>query len=931
MLRLQNCEVQVQDGGRMASLKEIDAAITINESAIPDVVLTGKTGPEAGQTVGLELHPKPDGIAFKLLAKSFPLEFARLGLVRVDPRAEIGGFAEIDLEGKTSPGGEHADIQGRVALSRLDLSMPSKLADRVRLTSVELPIRLHKVGSIVEIERLAPTTDFGSASLVGSLDLDHLDTTALAQGMGEIKGDVDLAKLTRLMPKTLNVREGLTLDRGTVHFEATPSMGATGRRVWTAKLATTELVGSHDGKPVAWREPLTVEATAGIDGAGSIDLRRFLAHADFVHAELIPQGEQVKGTARADLDQLAARLGQFLDLGGVALKGTMTAKLELSPRPDGMRQLVAEADFKNWQLGLAPGRTWNDPALVAKINAILKPHGTAGENYSVEGAAFSAQAGADWVWAQLAAPVRDWNDPALAADVRLAGELSRWRDRAAALTSYIDKIKLGGLGEISGRMKMIDDHVVLTDAKLNYNNFRFIGYGLTIDEPTLTINTAMRYGLKSERLELGATAIRCPTLTGTSDGVAFELGDKIRLAGTVRVEANLERVEKWYASAAAPNDLHGHFAGNVGGDGKAERLTLIIDGRVVGAKYGPIKSPFWSEQDLQISARAAMDDEMDNLTVESFALAGNGIAASGNGSLNELSKGMFLKLDGALKYDLVKLEPQYQRYLGASAHLVGVQERPFHLSGPLGTVAGAGNKSTVQMITVDAGFGWDRAEAIGAEVGSAAVVLKMRDGIAVFDPIRTTLNGGKFAAEPKVELRPDGEVVVTLKPGDGIDHAKITPKMFASALGFAAPTIAGVAQADGEVSIVFDAAEIPTGEVNKAKVAARMTLHAARVSGSPLIEDICQILQTPPQIAIVKETMIPIVVARRAGASQGLGISVPEFLDQDGRLGRVRRHDVDRRRVAHPGEVAHERHPQRRREADYDYAADHRHRGQASC
>jgi hypothetical protein len=136
---------------------------------------------------------------------------------------------------------------------------------------------------------------------------------------------------------------------------------------------------------VAWREPLTLEAVAAIDAAGSIDLRRFLGARRLRPRRTVARRRPRQGRGAGRPRPVGRRLSQFVDLGGVGLKGTMTRRLPARGRaPDGLRQLTAQAEFKGLELALKPGRVWKDETLTAKANAILKPMGT-GANYSVEG------------------------------------------------------------------------------------------------------------------------------------------------------------------------------------------------------------------------------------------------------------------------------------------------------------------------------------------------------------------------------------------------------------------------------------------------------------------------------------------------------------------------------------------------------------------
>jgi hypothetical protein len=122
--------------------------------------------------------------------------------------------------------------------------------------------------------------------------------------------------------------------------------------------------------------------------------------------------------------------------------------------------------------------------------------------------------------------------------VRVAGELAHWRDRVAAVSSSIDRVKLQGTGELSGRLRYGDgDAVKLDDAKLFVQQLPLPGLRPDRGGTDALGQHHVNYLAESSRLELGSTAVRCPTLTGTSTRLSLVLGDRVRVGGKLHVEA----------------------------------------------------------------------------------------------------------------------------------------------------------------------------------------------------------------------------------------------------------------------------------------------------------------------------------------------------------------------------------------------------------
>ena len=246
---------------------------------------------------------------------------------------------------------------------------------------------------------------------------------------------------------------------------------------------------------------------------------------------------------------------------------------------------------------------------------------------------------------------------------------------------------------------------------------------------------------------------------------------------------------------------------------------------------------------------------------------------------------MELSLEGKLGYDLEKLEPQLRPYLGAGVKLTGRDVRPFHLAGALVGQAfqpdrqadrQAGKPDLLTRLHGDAGLNWQSLQALGCQVGAADLRGQLNGGLLHIAPIEATLNQGRLRLEPSLRLDPLPQEV-TLAKGRVLEHAHLTPAACASALGYALPVLAGVAQADGEISLDLQSGRLPLSDPAKGDVLGWLTIHSAQVSGGPLVQELSVLLAGPPTLTLAKDNVVPFRLFNGRVYHSGLELHFPEL------------------------------------------------------
>ena len=83
----------------------------------------------------------------------------------------------------------------------------------------------------------------------------------------QLDGRLDLARLARMLPNTMRIREGATIESGAVQVRLRGHQEADARR-WTASIETSELAAVREGRRFTWNDPLQVNLEAAQTGQG---------------------------------------------------------------------------------------------------------------------------------------------------------------------------------------------------------------------------------------------------------------------------------------------------------------------------------------------------------------------------------------------------------------------------------------------------------------------------------------------------------------------------------------------------------------------------------------------------------------------------------------------------------------------------------------
>jgi len=244
-----------------------------------------------------QVEPASSG-SVSLVTKGLPLEMATWWIERLSPGTELSGRMTSALQCEWTAEGvgtaPSMKIEGNVHTDDLVLASPWLGNDRLRLASLDIPCRISQDGSRVEISQLDVDCDVGKLAVQGAIDMTDGMFASLGSEAYELEGQLDLARLSQLLPETLRIREGTQITEGDVTIRLVSDQQS-GAGKWTGRIETSRLTAVNGTKQITWDDPLlvTFDARQGDKGFLVDELR---CEASFLELEAV-EGHPLLGRA----------------------------------------------------------------------------------------------------------------------------------------------------------------------------------------------------------------------------------------------------------------------------------------------------------------------------------------------------------------------------------------------------------------------------------------------------------------------------------------------------------------------------------------------------------------------------------------------------------------------------------------------------------
>lgn len=860
-----NASVHVHDGERKSDwlLDPVDLELQLRPHEKPP--LEGKvrmTAPDARVTGTLEalLTASDDGSAGEISAtlNAFPIDWVSPLLRRHQKGLLVHGRLAGEIKGgwTTKDGRAAGTVEGELRGNNCQATGGIFGADRVAFQNVQLPCKMAIDATRLKIEKLGVTCDVGTAHVQGTYDWNRAVWDNLNEPGQSARVDIDIARLAERMPQTLHLHKDLRLTGGrlTARLQSAAHAGGV---AWDGELQTSAIQGTRGSQALSWPEPVTFDFRVTDLKSGVPTFERVQCRSNFLNVDGSAKADAIHLKGNLQLDVMSKQLAQFVDFGGTQPAGEVSFQIVCDTKRDAAGQsfqLRAAANLDRFRL-VWSGKGWDEPKLIAQ--AIVQGRRLESGLKSIEQGFVSVQADQDLASVQLYQPITDLSkDLGGAYYVKLNGNLDRWLRRVRPLVPALVDVRLEGAVEAQAWVKLTGAQANIEKIDAKTKNFVCGGIGVDISDPMFDILGAGTVDAKTGTLILKETQVRTTALVVHTNSL-FVHTAKGTAIGNLIYQGDLAKLGRWFSDPRTPMQLAGILDGQSSIEAQGEKLVFKTSNSVLQFAMGPPAQPTYRDAKVTLNGAGEVDWTRDRLGLDRLTLVSQFLGCEGKGEITKLASRMEVNASGTLSYDLQKLEPTLKAYLGAGARIEGKDARAFKLAGPLRPSGKSGAVLSLTPLEGDVAVNWKRLAAYGADIGPAEIKARLANGWLNADPIQASLNGGKLRLVPRVHLEP-GPIEMHLEKGLAVDQAQITPAMCASALGYALPTLANVAEAEGKLSFELDQARIPLADPTRALVVGTLTMHHAKVGPGAIIKDMTSVLRMPTPYSVITENKIKI-------------------------------------------------------------------------
>ena len=805
-----------------------------------------------------------DGQQVELLAERLPLAPLQSWLARVVSGARLGGVLSTDakLSWRVDPQhGLQLQSTGRLESRQLDLSADVLAGDRLRCRQVTAPWKLSVAGDQLTIEQLAVDSDWAKLEATGSLRLSELQTLSLQQlpkQAANLSGTIDIAQLATMLPRTLQLREGVHIDAGKLEFDAGGQPEGE-RFTWQAKATLRNLAGTDGQRQIRWEEP--VEATVRLrETAGGTQLEQMTLDSPFATATLQTKQDAINGEFDLDLEKFSRELGQFVDLETWQLQGLGEGTFVLKRQAD--QQFVAEANvvFTDLDVAEAGRKIWAEP----KLRVVLNATGTEQEfsPRTISTGEIELRGPRDHLEATLLGAV-DLQAPNTTWQVEIDGNgpMGLWAGRLRPWLAKKPQL-VEGEAHLFAKIQVTDAAVHVIESKGSVVGLRVENESVSIDEPRVEFAGDAHWNRQTGSLRTREMQLLGSSFSFRARNIDIALAEQgpPTARGSVAFSANLERLaamaglvgqstSTWPRGKAVGQLQLASNAEQVQADFgmKIEQLELVRTPTSGGAVYGR-PEVVWKEPQLEVTGVAKYAVAADRVQFDNLKVHGQTLQLNSTASIDRASTEGMLQASGLVEYAPEELAKLIASYAGSGMQVQGDRQVRFQISGPLfaqSKSAQSKSESTAhwsQRWNATAEAGWSSAGAYGLLLGGGRLQATLRDGQLLVEPLDIAVGQGRLTAKPLVRFTPGPEQLV-LQRGPLVTNVDISQEVSETMLKYVAPILAGATRAEGKFSIELEQVEVPFDLPEQARIQGRLMAHRLNVSPGPMMNQLVTLVR----------------------------------------------------------------------------------------
>ncbi|MCA9104116.1 MAG: hypothetical protein KDA83_01740 [Planctomycetales bacterium] len=796
----------------------------------------------------------------KLEAESFPLSFLSLIAPRFDADWEVEGRGAIELSLEFVNGGERGSgfVPRLLAENLLFSSRELLQGDRIALESVEAKGGISWNGDELNFAATEVRTSIGGGEIEGVVDLGDLSQLWLSAGNESLQsqGEVEVGPVLAMLPRTLRMRDGVQVSRGTLSWTAHSRQEGNGRRL-LVDLRSTPLSLINQGETLEWNSPLTASLAIGNSPQGPI-LEFVTLEAPAVRIDGKGSWDQGELTVQADLQGLRTQLGQIVDFSGTTLNGQVQGGVLWGAgrerTPDGQPGTNGDGIGFGGDLRLtgidmqtSSGLVWQDPQVDVSFGGRWDQTRSFPE--SLRPFWVAVEAGSD----QLSVTTRQVTAERTEADIAVSGRISRWLARAG-IAPRVAGHEVDG--ELVARGGVAWDRDVIAIQGLDYQlrDARFWGPDVRLREPEVVGQLSASYDVASgrSRIDQGTMAA---SIFSASLG-QFVLGGvepNEPLGGAYAIRADvapfLAIFPAWRSSGLAMSGaLEGSGAIHQGDAGHwlIQQNATVTDWTLAwlananapgGANQ---QDAVWREPQVTIEFEGDFDSENGHLAIARGSIDGEGQSVALGGEVSLYDGKWTSQLDGELtmrRHDWVAL---LRPWIGDDAELKGAHSRPVSSRGPVILGADSNSESThwppAQLESAGA-IAWDEGQVYGIPFGPGELQARLQNQVLDLGTFRLALGDGAVRIASRISFQ-QATPMLYVDEGRVLEDVQLTPEACRQWLMYTAPIFASATAVRGSVDVDLKASQFPLDDPLKGSGSGTLHVREAAIGPGPMIEQL---------------------------------------------------------------------------------------------
>ncbi len=748
---------------------------------------------------------------------------------------------------------------GDAKLLGFDASGPSLAGDRLDF-DVEAGWDLTGSSGAWTVRKMSLVCPVGTLSASGTLGT----TDGKVAPDARVEGRIDLAALSKQIPHTLRLKEGLTLEAGSARVLMQVATEGTTQK-GTVEMNISDLTARErqPARTFTLGEPASVTAK-GTREAAAFSLETLSVKTAFLNLSGsgdLQKGVKVAGTV--DLAKIEEQFHELIEFGALKMAGR--GRMAADFRKNGPSGFLARyaAEFR----GLNVAGLTTDPIVRDAIRFDAASSGPADPS------------GLPETWENIKINLKSTQDTVTLATQTHKDGVTSVNGFASVPVTVSQRAGQADV-KIVGRWRPGKD----PKQDMGIVEFDELRLGLCPLDPALAASGTLAFAgrgwldIDNDGLELTPLPAPSPLVLG-AEGLKLHgirktpIGSRAGKGSFVGDLASIEQaLSVW--TGHEPTGYGGAIAAQIGmGPGEAGRLNLGINLSIPDlSKAAPDGKGRKPEGPLTIAYLGTYDPAIDRLNVGHLGALTRYASLDAKGTIDEPLGRRLADLQGMLAPNWVAASEYASSLTSTPAKLQG-KDRAYRVKGLL-----SGDSLAAILKGLDAEIGLDlvSADLLGLNLGPAPLIVRCKAGTFAVDPIKTTLNNGVVDLKPGLAVDETQGISLLLGRGSKIDGAEINDEVSKDILSYIAPVLDQATHVHGKVSLTMDKADIPfTGPpTHKVSMVGQLVFQDVIFAPGPFANQVLGLVGKPNQPGLRLHEPVQLQIADGRVYQKGLNVPI---------------------------------------------------------